>query len=483
MIRAPNSHSPVQHPDRARDRRDMVLRQMRELGFIDDKRLPRRARSGWSSSAGPCRPSRPTSSTTSAPRSSSPSRRTASGRRRPPDLHDAGPGPPARGRGRGDPRARPARGPVPRSSAGPRPASGSRRRWWPSTRHRRDPRAGRGARLLPVPVQPRRPRPPAAGLRLQAVRLPGRAGPGAPGRAAPPHAGLGRQGRALHDRIGRDTWTPRNYENRFEGPVTVRRALEQSLNAATVVAEAGLPAVVRRARDAGFTSPLQPVPALALGSFEVTPIELAGAYATLANDGERIRRPACARSWTAPARSSEPRAARAGAPADEAYLLTYLLRGVIDRGTGAPAARSGSTASSPEDRDDQRRPRHVVRRVLAPAGRAGVGGLRRAGRPEAVGRAGRAADLGRLHADGHDGAAGGGSRPPASVTFRDVDLATGKLATRPARCPSARRSWPAPSPGRRAPTTARPPRSARSSAASSSRSASGAPGLPPRGQE
>src|SRR5262249_54570012 len=90
--------------------------------------------------------------------------------------------------------------------------------------------------------------------------------------------------------VGRDTWSPRNYEDRFEGTVSVRRALEQSLNAATVrVAESvGLDAVIRTAREAGFTSPMHPVPALVLGSFEVTPLELVGAYATLANGGERV---------------------------------------------------------------------------------------------------------------------------------------------------------------------------------------------------
>ena len=66
---------------------------------------------------------------------------------------------------------------------------------------------------------------------------------------------------------GRNAWTPRNYENRYEGTVTVRRALEQSLNAATVwMAETvGYDAVVRAAREAGFTSPMEPVPALVLG--------------------------------------------------------------------------------------------------------------------------------------------------------------------------------------------------------------------------
>ena len=76
-------------------------------------------------------------------------------------------------------------------------------------------------------------------------------------------------------------WAPRNFEDRFEGVITVRRALEQSSNVAAVrlAQAAGLARVVRTARDVGFTSRMAPVPALALGSFEVTPLELGAAYA------------------------------------------------------------------------------------------------------------------------------------------------------------------------------------------------------------
>ena len=82
-------------------------------------------------------------------------------------------------------------------------------------------------------------------------------------------------------------WTPRNFEDRFDGLITVRQALERSSNVAAVrlAQAAGLDNVVRTARDVGLTSRMRPVPALALGSFEVTPLELARAYATLANGG------------------------------------------------------------------------------------------------------------------------------------------------------------------------------------------------------
>jgi membrane peptidoglycan carboxypeptidase len=82
-------------------------------------------------------------------------------------------------------------------------------------------------------------------------------------------------------------WTPKNYDDRYEGPVTVRRALEGSLNTATVrVAQAvGLPVVIETARTLGVEVDLRPVPALTLGVFEITPLALARAYLPLANGG------------------------------------------------------------------------------------------------------------------------------------------------------------------------------------------------------
>ncbi|HYE89488.1 MAG TPA: transglycosylase domain-containing protein, partial [Terriglobales bacterium] len=93
--------------------------------------------------------------------------------------------------------------------------------------------------------------------------------------------------------VGRDTWAPRNYEDRYEGQVTLRRALERSLNSATVrVADSvGYASVIETARALGIESPLAPVPALALGAFEVTPLELARAYVPFSNAGVRPRGP------------------------------------------------------------------------------------------------------------------------------------------------------------------------------------------------
>src|SRR5262249_59861265 len=82
-------------------------------------------------------------------------------------------------------------------------------------------------------------------------------------------------------------WSPRNYQDRYLGRVTVREALQQSLNAATIrlAQDVGLPPIIERARALGIESRLDPVPAMALGAFELTPLELERAYLPFFNGG------------------------------------------------------------------------------------------------------------------------------------------------------------------------------------------------------
>lgn len=230
-------------------------------------------------------------------------------------------------------------------------------------------------------------------------------------------------------------WSPRNYEGRFEGTVTVRRALEQSLNAATVhlAQSVGLTAILRTARDVGFTSRMKSVPALALGSFEVTPLELAGAYATLANAGKPVRP-----TWVPPPpldnKSSLvqiPTASRTtGISTEEAFLVTYLLRGVVGRGTGAAVrtlgvggAVAGKTGTTNEGRDGW-----FVGYTPRLVALVWVGFDQR----DALGLSGAEAAL-PIWADFMRTAMAvrpsGPFTAPASVVFRDVDPTNGKLAT------------------------------------------------------
>jgi len=82
-------------------------------------------------------------------------------------------------------------------------------------------------------------------------------------------------------------WSPENYTRGYRGPVTLREALALSLNTVAVRLgiEVGPKTVVQTAQKLGIASPLQPNPSIALGTSEVTPIELVGAYAAFANGG------------------------------------------------------------------------------------------------------------------------------------------------------------------------------------------------------
>jgi penicillin-binding protein 1A len=94
-------------------------------------------------------------------------------------------------------------------------------------------------------------------------------------------------------------WTPRNYTNKYLGPITLQVALKESINtvAARLANEVGTSNVAATARRLGITSPIQLDPSMALGAVEVSPLEMAQAYAPFSNGGfyakaygvERIR--------------------------------------------------------------------------------------------------------------------------------------------------------------------------------------------------
>lgn len=149
-------------------------------------------------------------------------------------------------------------------------------------------------------------------------------------------------------RLAGREWSPRNYGHEYLGWVTARTAIEQSLNTATarLALRVGVEPVVELARGMGISSPLEPVPALSLGAAEVTPLELATVYATLANGGTRppvhaleaVRGPDG--EWVRGRSLPEPEAVLAP---EVAYLVTSTLQGVVDRGTGRGVRRMGLT--------------------------------------------------------------------------------------------------------------------------------------------
>ena len=86
-------------------------------------------------------------------------------------------------------------------------------------------------------------------------------------------------------------YTPNNFEHEFYGPVTLRKALAKSLNVATIkVAEmTGYGTVVNLAHRAGISEDVKATPAMAIGSYDATPLEMAGAYTVFANKGVRVQ--------------------------------------------------------------------------------------------------------------------------------------------------------------------------------------------------
>jgi len=147
-------------------------------------------------------------------------------------------------------------------------------------------------------------------------------------------------------RVGNDRWQPQDNDHTFRGWVTVRSALEQSLNIPTVRVslQVGLSRVIELAHQMGIASDMEPVPALALGSFEVSPYELAQVYATLAAGGLRptFHGLTAVRDRAGKdVQGEELPSPRRVLPPQTAWMVTSILQGVVDRGTGAGVRSQG----------------------------------------------------------------------------------------------------------------------------------------------
>ncbi|MBI1749205.1 MAG: PBP1A family penicillin-binding protein [Acidobacteria bacterium] len=143
-------------------------------------------------------------------------------------------------------------------------------------------------------------------------------------------------------------YTPNNYGEQFYGTVTLRDALKRSLNVATVkVAEmVGYARVVEMARQLGLDPKIQATPAVALGAYEMTPLDVAAGYTVFANGGERAE-PMFLRSVVSAEGIALERAAPRTRPALDpriAYLVTNLLEEVVNHGTAAGVRARGFTA-------------------------------------------------------------------------------------------------------------------------------------------
>ncbi len=145
-------------------------------------------------------------------------------------------------------------------------------------------------------------------------------------------------------------YTPNNYGEEFYGTVTLRDALIHSLNVATVkVAEMiGYQRVVEMARQMGLDPHIRATPAVALGAYEMTPLEVAAGYTAFATNGVRAE-PLFMRSVI----DSEGKVLERSQPTTRAvldprvaYLVTSLMEDVVDHGTGEIVRAMGFTGTA-----------------------------------------------------------------------------------------------------------------------------------------
>lgn len=140
-------------------------------------------------------------------------------------------------------------------------------------------------------------------------------------------------------------WIPENYKNRYYGRVTLRRALELSLNSCAIrlIMDVGPASVIEYARKLGITTPLTNTYSLALGASEVIPLELVVAFNVFANNGIKVTPYGILEvrdKFGNVIKSYSPQETIAISH-ESAYIITNLLKGVIKNGTGSYARNLG----------------------------------------------------------------------------------------------------------------------------------------------
>ncbi|HEY2092742.1 MAG TPA: PBP1A family penicillin-binding protein [Thermoanaerobaculia bacterium] len=146
-------------------------------------------------------------------------------------------------------------------------------------------------------------------------------------------------------RTGNNVWQPQNYDLRFHGRVTVRAALAYSYNIPAVRAaiDVGVPNVIKTASTIGIESRLEPYPSMALGAFEVTPLEIAYAYSAFANLGVKAEPISILAVATRDGKLLESREVKMKrvAPASVSYVMNDILKDDFIYGTAAKARTLG----------------------------------------------------------------------------------------------------------------------------------------------
>jgi penicillin-binding protein 1A len=221
----------------------------------------------------------------------------------------------------------------------------------------------------------------------------------------------------------------------------------RSANAATVrlSQQVGSRRVASLARRAGLSSPLDPVPAMALGALEVTPLELTAAYAAFGNGGlrvtptlvRRIETPDGGVLWRAPVRKPERVLGAA-----EAFQLTSMLQSVVDGGTGSilrelgvrgpVAGKTGTTNNGADIWFVGYTPGIVATVWFGYDSPRAIAGNASAGRLAAPAWA-------AFYRNGWKDRAGADWEPPPGMERRTIDAFNGELANE--WCPTTQREW------------------------------------------
>jgi len=147
--------------------------------------------------------------------------------------------------------------------------------------------------------------------------------------------------------VGGQEYTPRNYEGVYHDQVTARYALQQSLNNATIglAGLIGFDRVAALAREAGIKS-ARGTPSVAIGTYDATPLDMAGAYTIFANYGLHLDpwMLASVRTPTGDIISDYTPTSKQVLDSRVAYLTTNMMQNVINAGTGYEVRRRGFTA-------------------------------------------------------------------------------------------------------------------------------------------
>lgn len=155
-------------------------------------------------------------------------------------------------------------------------------------------------------------------------------------------------------------WRPENYDKKYHGTVTLRQALAQSLNAATVALteELSRRAIISNAVKLGITTPIEATPSLALGTFEVKVLDMAAAYSVFANGGYATWPYAIKEIFTRDGYQlymRNPEDPRRIIDADDVAALDDMLSAVITEGTGKrarlPIRAAGKSGTTQDYRD------------------------------------------------------------------------------------------------------------------------------------